>query len=267
MLADRAAAVRSLGHDVASVRRCAASVLICYWKLQPGGEGSDGLYRLAIGDPDDETRLVALRALISCYKNTDDISVGESLASIVRDERRPPLLRTFAYHGLFVVRGLPIPRLREATLARNENPKLPRVPEDVDWPFVQSFLTEGRQPRPSSWLEQAIPERERALVRCYAEAEEAYHFGKYEEAIAMFSEAIRLRPRLPRTYYMRAKALSGLERYGEAIRDLTIAIKLMPDWALALDERADAYQKSGLIRKAAADREAAKKIGQKRGGD
>ena len=264
ILSSRASAVQALTHHEAGVRRCAVSVLLQYWNVRPGDDGIDGIYQLAATESDEETQVIAIRALGACYDNTDDIAVGRALATIVHDRRQPPLARTFAYHVLFQVRGMRLPWLTGSQMASGEKPRLPRAPEDVDWSFVESFLVDDRVPKPRNWFEQVFPKDERELAVCYAEGDNAYHFGKYDEAVLHFSEAIRHNPTFVQTYYMRAQALVRLKRFDEAIEDLTVVLKTFPEWAQAYEVRGDAYEAKGMLKKARADRKAAAEIQGKR---
>jgi hypothetical protein len=88
---------------------------------------------MALDDADGQVREVALLALGSCYHGSNDARIGRLLAGILKDASQPENFRKIAYTGLFQVRGLPVESWPE--------PKAVRLEKDVDWSFVESFLT------------------------------------------------------------------------------------------------------------------------------
>lgn len=60
-----------------------------------------------------------------------------------------------------------------------------------------------------------------------------WQLKQYDEALANFTQAIRLAPEFARAYYMRGNMLHRLGRYDEALADYTQAIRLAPKstWA------------------------------------
>jgi hypothetical protein len=87
--------------------------------------------RLAFEDTDLNIRCCALTGLGICHYGTSDVRVGRLLAGFVGDETQPNLFRKLAYLNLFSVNGI------------WEHPDLEafQFPEDVDWKFVESFLS------------------------------------------------------------------------------------------------------------------------------
>jgi TonB family protein len=83
-------------------------------------------------------------------------------------------------------------------------------------------------------------------------AEEAFRSGarlvqaqQTEAGIAMFADAIALKPDWAAPYYARAHALYGQKKYDEAIPDFDEAIRREPDRPQWYDERGLAYSYSG----------------------
>lgn len=77
--------------------------------------------------------------------------------------------------------------------------------------------------------------------------------GQHEEAIADFSEAIRLAPDTPFPYYNRGNAQYDLGNFDEALADYTAAIQRGPEMALAYYNRGLTHQKLGHRRKSIED--------------
>ena len=81
-----------------------------------------------------------------------------------------------------------------------------------------------------------------------------FALGKYQEAIADFTQAIRRMEPSADLTLMRGSSYFMLALYPEAIGDLTRAIELNPDNVRAYEYRAKAYEASGRIDLAQADR-------------
>jgi len=77
--------------------------------------------------------------------------------------------------------------------------------------------------------------------------------GKLEEAIAEYSEAIRLEPRLVPAYYIRGVTYAQLGQYERAVQDYDEAIRLNPQYAQAYYSRSAAYIKLGQMERATQD--------------
>ena len=65
--------------------------------------------------------------------------------------------------------------------------------------------------------------------------------GKYNEAIAAYSEAIRVDPKQSHAYHGRGVAYGGVRKHDEAIADCTEAIRLDPTCARAYEVRGLAH--------------------------
>jgi len=87
--------------------------------------------------------------------------------------------------------------------------------------------------------------------------------GRFDEAIAKFDQAIRLKPEVPAPYVYRgrAKYAKGLNR--EAIADLNEALKINPNFAQAYNLRAQVYFTLEDFDQALADLQQAQKLGLK----
>lgn len=62
--------------------------------------------------------------------------------------------------------------------------------------------------------------------------------GDYEWALKALDELTTSDPKDPIPHFLKGEALRGLERYDEAIKSLSVAIELDPDYALAYYNRA-----------------------------
>jgi tetratricopeptide (TPR) repeat protein len=85
--------------------------------------------------------------------------------------------------------------------------------------------------------------------------------GEYDKAIADCTEAIRLDPKLDLAYELRGLAYGSKGEYDKAIADYTEAIRLDPKFALTYHNRGLAYESKGDHDKAEADFAEAKRLG------
>ena len=106
----------------------------------------------------------------------------------------------------------------------------------------EAFLNQGKYPEAVAEFTKAI-ELDPKLVDAYLLRGVAYLDGlkKYPEAIADLTKAIELDPKLVAAYSNRGLALDGLKKYPEAIADFTKAIELDPKLALAYNLRGQAF--------------------------
>ncbi len=65
---------------------------------------------------------------------------------------------------------------------------------------------------------------------------------QWESSIASFTKAIELNPGNPSAYIQRATALQMVDRINDAISDYETALKLRPDYYLALEYLANLYE-------------------------
>jgi tetratricopeptide (TPR) repeat protein len=86
--------------------------------------------------------------------------------------------------------------------------------------------------------------------------------GDQEKAIADFSESIRLNPRMPMSYAMRAASYHVLGKLDKALDDYTAAIAYDPQYGFAFLHRAEIYDKMGDPKRAEADRAKARTLPQ-----
>lgn len=77
--------------------------------------------------------------------------------------------------------------------------------------------------------------------------------GHLEEAISEYDEAIRLDPQFAVAYNNRGNAYAGLGQYEKAIADLDEAIRLRPKVALAYNNRGNAYNNLRKFKRAIQD--------------
>ena len=85
--------------------------------------------------------------------------------------------------------------------------------------------------------------------------------GDYDQAIADYTEAIRLNPEYAEAYCNRGVAYWEKGNDDKAIADFTEAIRLNPEYARAYQNRGVAYGKKGENSKAKSDYDQAKKFG------
>jgi len=258
MLHSLEASIGFLANADARIRRAAICVIGMEWRPPPGSEFTALCERMALEDPDLDVRCAALGELGHLYMGTDDVRIGRLLAGIVRDEAQPNCCRLAAYLALFLLRGL-VPPLLPLDPKRAELPV--RIPEDVDWSFVDSFFIEGREPTPARRrIDEAIlehaPEPMRTAMRLFMRGCDAYDLGLYDQCVEFLTRSIGVR-RSPLAYLRRGGAYVKMGRFDEAIADFTSAIELMPFSARAYRSRSVAYRLKGLRDLAQADEEKA----------
>jgi tetratricopeptide (TPR) repeat protein len=93
----------------------------------------------------------------------------------------------------------------------------------------------------------------RRAVNRFNEGNDCFDRGSFEQAIAMYDEAIEHKPDFPEAYYNRGLAYAAGEDYGQAIADWSQAIKLDPGLVRAYYSRGLAYYVQGNIKGAIAD--------------
>jgi hypothetical protein len=87
-----------------------------------------------------------------------------------------------------------------------------------------------------------------------------YENKEYDEAIADFTESLRLSPNYFTVYFYRARAYYAKGDYDQAIADYDQAIKLHPKYSSAFNNRGLAFEKKGDISRAIADYETALRL-------
>jgi hypothetical protein len=110
-----------------------AALMLVGDEWTPIEQFKDECERLALTDPEEQVRGIALTKLCACYAGTNDSRIGRLVAEIVTNETLPLAYRLCAYQGLHDIRGTPV--LEWPTL----NPTF-RFPQDVDHNFVDQFL-------------------------------------------------------------------------------------------------------------------------------
>jgi tetratricopeptide (TPR) repeat protein len=80
------------------------------------------------------------------------------------------------------------------------------------------------------------------------------------DAIDSFTRAIELAPETPRHWANRCRGYTCIQQHDKAIADCTKAIALDGDFAFAYRQRAEAFERSGNITAAMADRETYKRL-------
>jgi hypothetical protein len=124
-----------LRHPDPSLRQVALHLAVHHWGL--GAIVATHCEKMAVTDPDSDVRAMAISALASCYKNSQDPRVGNFLATLIRDEGTATETRKLAYASLITIHG----RGRD-----RYTPLFPRnFPEDVDWEFVDDYYARGRE--------------------------------------------------------------------------------------------------------------------------
>ena len=125
----------------------------------------------------------------------------------------------------------------------------------------QAAVSKGDYPTAIANYSEAI-QLDPKLATAYVNRGSAYlHNGTWDSAIADLSEAIRLDPEDPNAYYCRGFAYGKKGDWDTAISDLSEVIRLDPKAAMAYKNRGFAYQQKGEIAKAKLDFTKAKELG------
>jgi tetratricopeptide (TPR) repeat protein len=86
-----------------------------------------------------------------------------------------------------------------------------------------------------------------------AQGQQLSNEGKYQEAVASFSEALLRRPRMIAAFLGRGNAYSALGQFDHAADDFTHALDIQPGMALAHDSRGKILMRQGQLDRALQD--------------
>jgi hypothetical protein len=131
----RETALLCLADPDPNIRRGVLALLASYWPPDPA---QDDLYRRIISsDPHMGARAAAVSCLSTLHSASSHQDVCKLLAGLIKDESNSRDLRAVAYRGLFKIQGREISNELSLALLNCEN----GLPREVDWAFVDSFLT------------------------------------------------------------------------------------------------------------------------------
>jgi|GEM_PF-617667 len=121
-------------------------------------------------------------------------------------------------------------------------------PSQLPFDNAEDYFNRGLAHGAVNRHEEAIADFSEAIRLKPDDAEAYYNRGfayfklnRHEEAIADYSEAIRLRPDFAEAYFGRGGVYFGVKRHEEAIADCSEAIRLRPDFAEAYNNRGVVY--------------------------
>lgn len=137
MLEDQTMAEAQLESPNPSLRSAALIIFADHWRNT--AKMPQLCERIALGDHDPEVSILALSILCEYFEGSKDFRIGRLLAGVVCDESRPADYRAAAYNGLFQISGVAIsswPNMKRFLGSW-------RFPNDVDWDFVQRFLSQS----------------------------------------------------------------------------------------------------------------------------
>ena len=228
------------------VRAAAVRVLYHKWRQDTDSELEHTFERMATNDASSQVRSAAWVAIAKLHSRTDNVRVGRLLARVVLDPGEPFEGRFAAYASLYTVRGTPLTPW-PGLLTRP--PTVPRIPQDIDLPFVKSFLVEGRTPAPAGLMKAAFPQLSDDEIEFYAALEKgrlAFERGDYKEVIRVLSPATAYPP-LELTRYMRGLAFMETGNLALAIADFSKLIQKYGTSSKLYFARSEAYRRSGLV--------------------
>jgi tetratricopeptide (TPR) repeat protein len=93
------------------------------------------------------------------------------------------------------------------------------------------------------------------VVEAYNRGLEYLDYNEPDQAIAAFSEAIRLNPKHAAAYFARGFALAEMGQLERALADYNRVIELQDDYAAAYLNRAGLHERLGALAEAEADRQ------------
>lgn len=96
-------------------------------------------------------------------------------------------------------------------------------------------------PKPSVLASPALPDSLNTAADYLAQGDYESWVGNYDKAIAAYTRAIELDPKLAQAYNNRAYTHMLHENYAPALSDLNKALELRPDYVNALMNRGDIY--------------------------
>lgn len=84
-------------------------------------------------------------------------------------------------------------------------------------------------------------------------AELAFSKGQSEESLKIWTQVISREPKNEQHYYKRFRVQLRLQRFKDALKDLTSAIELKPAFEIAISQRAGLHLRLGHCREGMAD--------------
>ncbi|HEU5451488.1 MAG TPA: tetratricopeptide repeat protein [Terriglobales bacterium] len=106
---------------------------------------------------------------------------------------------------------------------------------------------------PNAVPQQAAQKQPPPAASAYSQGEDYLNKRDYAKALAAYNRAIQLDPKQPEFYMEKCRALAGLQRQAEAVSACSEAIKLRPEYALALRDRGHLEINLGKYPEALAD--------------
>lgn len=100
---------------------------------------------------------------------------------------------------------------------------------------------------------QAAQQQAPPAAQAYAQGEEYLSKKDFAHALEAYDRAIKLDPKQPEFYLEKCRALSNLQRYSEAVTACSEALRLRPNYAMALRDRGHVYINLGRNAEALAD--------------
>jgi hypothetical protein len=139
MVDDSDEALRGLSHPNANIRWVAIDIIMQYWRLEISDKFSFDLEEISQNDPVKYVRDLALMALGRYIPEIKDPHLGLRvlLARTVKDNNKSYSLRYKIYLELLTLSG----KNTKNIIERNDmSSQHFRIPEDIDWDFVNSFI-------------------------------------------------------------------------------------------------------------------------------
>lgn len=244
LLRSREKAAESLRDPKWQIRTAAIYILRDQWRQTSDPELQQVFEKIARSDPSSQVRCAAWDGLTRCYARTDDVRIGRLLAEVVLDKTESCEVRLTAVICLYTLRGAPLTDWEALTA---HSGLTSRTLDDIDMPFVKSFLAEGRTPCPVDLMATAfphLPEKERAFYGALRQGRLAFERGEYEEAIHILTPVVSYPP-LEVARYTRGRAYMELGQFDAAIDDFSQLIDKYPSSSKFYLARSEAHERNG----------------------
>lgn len=129
MLVDKEKTTAFIAHPDPSIREAAVQLAYQHWEIKD--ELSAKYEELALSDPSEGVREVAISALGRVYSRTKDARIGRLLAGIVRGEETGEQSRLTAFVSLLLIHGM--------SDYTGPAPPVPTSLDEIDWAFVDLY--------------------------------------------------------------------------------------------------------------------------------
>lgn len=129
-------------HKDPSIRAAAIVAGYAIWQLRDHAQFINKCCDIAASDSHELPRVTAVAVLHAVFIGSNNRSVQQSLAGVVKDESASPMVRNDAYRAIRAIRQesysrVDFPRFKEDTILEMSNKPVQLM--DIDWRFVDQL--------------------------------------------------------------------------------------------------------------------------------